>query len=68
MPGEVLRRVGEPFFTTKQPGEGMGLGVFLAQTFATRCRGRLELASALGRGTEVVLELPQGGMERRHAS
>ncbi|HEY7725339.1 MAG TPA: ATP-binding protein, partial [Anaeromyxobacteraceae bacterium] len=34
MPPEVLARAGEPFYTTKQPGEGMGLGLFLAQTLA----------------------------------
>ena len=32
MSPEVLARAGEPFFTTKEPGKGMGLGLFLART------------------------------------
>nr|WP_217911130.1 ATP-binding protein [Myxococcus sp. AM011] len=55
---EVLERLGEPFFTTKPPGQGMGLGLFLGQTFAELCGGRLELSSEEGRGTRATLELP----------
>jgi two-component system sensor histidine kinase RegB len=58
MTSEVLERVGEPFFTTKLPGEGTGLGLFLARTFAERWQGRLTLESEAGRGTRAVLELP----------
>ena len=57
---DVLARIGEPFFTTKEPGKGMGLGLFLAQTFADRWGGCLSITSALGHGTRVVLELPLG--------
>ncbi|MCP3101537.1 ATP-binding protein [Myxococcus sp. K15C18031901] len=55
---DLLPRLGEPFFTTKAPGQGMGLGLFLSQTFAALCGGRLELASEPGKGTCVMLELP----------
>lgn len=58
IPPELLPRLGEPFFTTKPAGQGMGLGLFLSQTFATLCGGRLELASDVGKGTCVMLELP----------
>jgi C4-dicarboxylate-specific signal transduction histidine kinase len=57
----VLARVGEPFFTTKAPGAGIGLGVFLARAFADRLGGHLTLAPRQGRGTQAVLEIPDPG-------
>jgi two-component system sensor histidine kinase RegB len=54
----VLARVGEPFFTTREPGEGMGLGVFLAATVVEQCGGRLQLDSRPGDGTTVTITLP----------
>lgn len=53
IPPEILARVGEPFFTTREPGRGMGLGVFLARTLAERLGGGLDIASEGGRGTRV---------------
>lgn len=58
MTPEVLARAGEPFFTTKQPGEGMGLGLFLAKTLAEQLGGSLELRSHAGQGTLARLLLP----------
>ncbi len=53
-----LDRVGEPVFTTKPPGQGMGLGLFLARAFADRYGGQLVFSSEEGRGSRVTLELP----------
>jgi two-component system, sensor histidine kinase RegB len=58
MPSNVLRRIAEPFFTTKEPGKGMGLGTFLVRTFAESLGGRVLFDSAPGEGTTVTLELP----------
>jgi two-component system, sensor histidine kinase RegB len=58
MSGEVLERAGEPFYTTKEPGKGMGLGLFLARSVAEKLGGELELASRPGRGTTAALVLP----------
>ncbi len=54
----TLERAGEPFFTTKKPGFGMGLGLFLARTFAERMRGTLDIFSTPGQGTRVRLAFP----------
>lgn len=48
---EVLSRVGDPFFTTKAPGGGMGLGVFLARAVTESLGGALSIESRPGRGT-----------------
>lgn len=58
MAADVLARAGEPFFTTKQPGQGLGLGLFLARSLADQLHGRLELQSAPGQGTTAILRLP----------
>jgi signal transduction histidine kinase len=58
MSEQVLRRAGEPFFTTKPPGEGMGLGLFLVRLAAHTYGGRFELKSSPGAGTCSILELP----------
>jgi two-component system sensor histidine kinase RegB len=55
----TLQRIGEPFFTTKDMGNGMGLGVFLARTVIEQCGGRFEIASVVGVGTTVTVTLPQ---------
>jgi two-component system, sensor histidine kinase RegB len=55
----LLPRLGEPFFTTKPPGEGLGLGLFLAFRFSRTCGGRLDIESEPGGGTRVHLELPK---------
>jgi two-component system, sensor histidine kinase RegB len=54
----VLARAGEPFFTTKEPGHGMGLGLFLTRAVFERLGGALAIDSRAGAGTQVVLTLP----------
>ncbi|HSD87218.1 MAG TPA: ATP-binding protein [Kofleriaceae bacterium] len=51
-------RIGEPFFTTKAPGRGMGLGLFLARAVIEGVGGSLQINSADGGGTEVLVRLP----------
>ena len=61
MAPDVLARAGNPFFTTKEPGRGMGLGLFLARTVLAKLGGRLEIESREGAGTSVLFELPLAG-------
>ncbi len=63
MAPEILSRVGEPFFSTKQPGQGLGLGVFIARTLAEQMGGRLTLESSPGHGTTALVEI--AGVGRR---
>lgn len=58
MSDDVRRRAGEPFFTTKEPGSGMGLGLFLARRVVERLGGNLSIQSQLGAGTTVTIQLP----------
>ena len=58
MPPEVLKRAGEPFFTTKEMGRGMGMGLFLVKLVIENNDGRLELQSNLGKGTLARLFFP----------
>lgn len=59
MPAEIAIRAGQPFFTTKSPGKGMGLGVFLADNLIRRLGGKMEIRSAVGAGTTVTIYLPK---------
>ena len=58
MSPEVLERIGEPFFTTKEPGRGMGLGLHLTQNVIRRLNGTLSFESELGSGTTAKVILP----------
>ena len=58
MSPDALNRVGEPFYTTKAPGRGMGLGAFLARLLAQRLDGSLTFDSEAGAGTRAILEFP----------
>lgn len=59
MPADVLSRLGEPFFSTKAPGRGMGLGVFLSRAVIEQLAGSMEIDSREGRGTSVNISLPR---------
>lgn len=64
MPPDILSRAGEPFFTTKVPGEGMGLGLFLTYTLAEQLGGGLEISSTPGVGTTATIKLPASSNRR----
>ncbi|WP_428490310.1 ATP-binding protein [Rhodopila sp.] len=61
IPPEIIGRVFEPFFTTKPFGVGSGLG--LSQVFGTtrQSGGEVQIESAIGRGTAVIVDLPRAG-------
>ncbi len=60
MTEEVLERASDPFFTTKEPGRGIGLGLFLTRNVISQLGGELEFRSSPGRGTEAIVKIPLG--------
>ena len=58
MSPEVLAQAENPFFTTKEAGQGMGLGLLLTRNVLERLGGTMELESEAGVGTSVHLTLP----------
>lgn len=58
IPPEILRRVTEPFFTTKDVGQGSGLGLSMVEGFARQSGGHLRLESS-PHGTRATLFLPR---------
>jgi two-component system sensor histidine kinase RegB len=64
MSEEVLAHAMEPFFTTKETGRGLGLGLFLVKSFADGVGGSFAIESKLGAGTSATLEIPLRGAER----
>lgn len=60
MTPDVLDRAGEPFFTTKEPGQGSGLGLFLTRAILESLGGGIEIDSSPLRGTCVRLTIPVG--------
>ena len=55
---EHLPHLFAPFFTTKEPGRGTGLGLSVCAEIARGHGGRITVASVRGRGTTFVMELP----------
>jgi len=59
VPEPLLRRIGDPFFTTKEPGRGTGLGLYLARHVVEREGGEMRVDSSEDRGTRVTLTMPE---------
>ena len=64
MPAEVLTRVLEPFFTTKEVGKGTGLGYSMVYGLAQQSGGTVTIQSTVGAGTTVELYLSRAAAER----
>lgn len=59
MSAKVLKRAREPFFTTKEHGQGMGLGLYLVRLLSERHDGSFALEAAPAGGTRAVLTFPE---------
>ena len=55
---ELKDKIFDPYFTTKQGGDGRGLGLSVVQSIITRCKGAVVLDSRPGKGTQITIYLP----------
>ncbi|MBS0124180.1 PAS domain-containing hybrid sensor histidine kinase/response regulator [Thetidibacter halocola] len=67
IPEADLARVVEPFFTTKGPDKGSGLGLSMVQGFVAQSGGGMRIDSVPGQGTAVHLFLPEAAPEEEQA-
>lgn len=58
MPQDVLSRIFTPFFTTKEPGKGMGLGLAIAHQLVTQVGGDIAVESVVSKGTTFRVRVP----------
>jgi signal transduction histidine kinase len=58
MSDEVKRKALEPFFTTKEPGKGAGLGLAICDEIIRGHHGKLEIESEEGKGSTIRVQLP----------
>ena len=58
IPEDLRERIAEPFFTTKQTGEGLGLGLSISRTIVSEFGGSLAFSSDEGGGSTFTISLP----------
>jgi signal transduction histidine kinase/ActR/RegA family two-component response regulator len=68
MPPTVVESAFQPFFTTKDVGEGSGLGLSMVYGFVKQSGGSVEIASELGEGSVLRLYLPRASAEPVHVA
>ncbi len=59
IPDDLLVKVTEPFFTTKDVGKGTGLGLSMVYGFARQSNGAMDIRSVVGEGTTVEIWVPK---------
>lgn len=58
MNDETKKKIFDPFFTTKDVGKGTGLGLSVSYGIIEKHKGKIEVISAVGKGTEFIISLP----------
>jgi len=58
MSPDVQRQIFNPFFTTKEPGQGTGLGLAVSHSIVQKHGGTIECRSVVGKGTTFTIQVP----------
>ncbi len=61
VPKEHLEKIFEPFFSTKAPGEGTGLGLFVTREIVEKLGGTVAVMSRIGQDTRFTVYIPDQG-------
>lgn len=59
IPEENLEKIFEPFFSTKKPGQGTGMGLYVSRGIIEKLGGSLKVKSQVGKGSTFIITLPQ---------
>jgi signal transduction histidine kinase len=59
IPEEIIDKIFNPFFTTKEVGKGTGLGLHIVYGIINKHGGRIEVKSEVGKGTNFIIRLPE---------
>lgn len=59
IPAEHVDKIFDPFYTTKDVGEGMGLGLSICYRIMQECQGKISVHTEVGKFCEITLEFPR---------
>jgi len=59
IPKDIISKIFDPFYTTKDVGKGLGLGLSICQSIIDKHKGRISVKSEAGNGALFIIELPQ---------
>ncbi len=63
MPDAVKQKIFNPFFTTKGPGKGMGMGLTMTRRVIQSLGGTIAVQSEVGKGTEFIVKMPRHAVQ-----
>jgi PAS domain S-box-containing protein len=68
IPKDRLARIFDPFYTTKEPGKGTGLGLYIVHKIVAKHGGQIHVDSKVGQGTTFTVAFPvtTSGLEKGH--